>query len=191
LLDANKCFVWIINVHLEGNPSRPDTRYNQIKNILNRLTNKTNECKLDINKVHAIFAGDFNAAKGEVVDELLLNGSLKWDYRQNGYDDVEIVKSKNKTDYTHKWKFGSSYNNVVDTEIFTFYARDSFACIDHIYFTSNTMECMLCTETLPLWLSENKKLQCPNNKIVSDHLPIASMFKLKDDSMNNHDVQQK
>eukprot|EP01083_Nonionella_stella_P179597 638055_1 len=109
ILDATKSYVWIANVHLEGNPSRPDVRYNQIKRILDRITNKTKEYKLNINNVFAVFTGDFNAGQGEVVDELLLKGGLKFDYRQKGYNEVDIVKSNNETDYKHEWKFNNAY----------------------------------------------------------------------------------
>jgi len=180
VLDANESYIWVCNVHLEGDPKRPDTRFSQIKNILNRISNKSNEYKLDVSKVHVVITGDFNAGKGEVVDELLLSGALKWDYRQRGYPDVDVVQSKNKTDYSHPWKFGSAYDHIEDEakrkQILTFYARDSFACIDHVYFTRNTAQCLFCTETVPPWLAQNEKLQCPNEKLVSDHLPIASFF---------------
>ena len=184
ILDNNQQFIWICNVHLEGDPAKPDVRFNQIKKILNSITNKTKESKLDINKVHVIFTGDFNAGKGEVIDTLLLNGYLKWDYRQSGYPEIEIVKSKNKMHYKHEFKFKSAYDNIQDKqkreEILTFYARDSFHCIDHVYYTANNSKCIACMETVPQWLAQNDKLQCPNHKLVSDHLPIASLFEIND-----------
>merc|ERR1712129_592613 len=120
------------------------------------------------------------AQKGEVIDDLLLNGRLYSGYRQNGYENVEIIK--NGCEYRHDWPCESAYDNVLDIEkrkhILTFYARNSYACIDHVYFTNNNLKCLCCTETLPLWLAEDDKLQCPNDRLVSDHLPIASMFEV-------------
>ena len=79
--------------------------------------------------------------------------------------------------------FGNAYNMINDEgkkrEIKTFYARNSYSCIDHIYYTNTMVKCVSCMETVPEWLKEDESLECPNDKLVSDHLPIAALFEFR------------
>ena len=53
--DADGSFLWIANVHLEGNPQKVDVRFCQMKNVLNKMAHKSNDGKLDLSKVSAYF----------------------------------------------------------------------------------------------------------------------------------------
>ena len=80
----------------------------------------------------------------------------------------------------HSFKFQSSFLSCTGNEpIFTTKCKDFTGCLDYIFFTPNTIDCIDALE-MPFGIdkSEAEKFDfIPNKDYPSDHLPLVARFK--------------
>jgi len=169
--------LFVVNVHLEGDPFEPQTRFTQIKSVLHRIELRINEWKLDKTKCRILVVGDFNSCKGQICDTMLLTRMIDINYRELLNPNIPITT----TLYKHDFFFNDSYDNYESDErnkLHTFYARNVKAIVDYIYYTNNNLQCMYCLDTVSPFMKNDENIQCPNNIMVSDHLPIGAVFEI-------------
>ena len=109
-------YVFVCNVHLDGDPRTPQTRFNQIKSILKRVQLRIEALKLNSN-VPIMICGDFNSSKEEVVDHMLLNGGIKKTYVERVYIDGEMrdIPITPSSDYSHLFSFVDAYDSAFES----------------------------------------------------------------------------
>ncbi|ETO31862.1 hypothetical protein RFI_05256 [Reticulomyxa filosa] len=137
---------------------------------------------LDSHSVPVIICGDMNSGKGEVVDQMLLEGKLSKDYRDKRWPDVTLSAKEQKSDYLHEYLFRDSYEQLpLDLQLsypnITFAAGGGISVVDFLYYTYNNCQLIGVQNTLPEFMQYNiQELLLPNENWVSDHLPIAAVY---------------
>lgn len=73
-------FVTVANVHLEGDPAKPNERFNQMKSLLNEMQkNRKFTQESSATEQNIIICGDFNCSSDRcaIHDQLLKNGKME------------------------------------------------------------------------------------------------------------------
>ena len=88
-----------------------------------------------------------------------------------------------KEDYCHDFAFKEAYNEVFAEQSWqcrppTFAGGGRVGIVDYLYFTQNNLQCLGVTQPLPEYMMNVEALLLPNQNWVSDHLPIAGVFKV-------------
>lgn len=63
-------FIFIVNVHLEGEPKKWAVRFKQIKSILSRITFRCTELGLDALTIPVVICGDFNDSMHSAINKV-------------------------------------------------------------------------------------------------------------------------
>ncbi len=69
--------LYVVNVHLEGSPYRPNDRVNQMRNALQRMQQHQLDNGLSPQDCSVIICGDFNSGRKDAVCQLLHRGILE------------------------------------------------------------------------------------------------------------------
>eukprot|EP01024_Parvocaulis_polyphysoides_P051585 TRINITY_DN50874_c0_g1_i1.p1 TRINITY_DN50874_c0_g1~~TRINITY_DN50874_c0_g1_i1.p1 ORF type:complete len:211 (-),score=19.09 TRINITY_DN50874_c0_g1_i1:207-791(-) len=166
--------VYIVNVHLEGHPTKGMDRINQMKSILAKMERKQTSEGLDAESCNVVICGDFNSgSKGPVV-EYLYRGRLPQGYTDPEYPDVEVTKETVAHPYALKDVHDSSRFKVLCTRksTGTWVRIDFIWCSRHLNVAA--LRRIVEQEEWKILL----KTDMPNRIHPSDHLPIAAILEI-------------
>lgn len=74
--------LYIVNVHLEGSPYRPNDRVSQMRSALECMQKHQKENGLQPERCNVVICGDFNSGAKDAVCQYLLRGRLEGGYTE-------------------------------------------------------------------------------------------------------------
>lgn len=74
--------LYVINVHLEGSPYRPNDRVSQMRSALQRAQRHMESHNLNTETCQLVVCGDFNSGPQDAVCQLLRRGRLEGGYTE-------------------------------------------------------------------------------------------------------------
>eukprot|EP01062_Namystynia_karyoxenos_P084455 TRINITY_DN9937_c0_g1_i1.p1 TRINITY_DN9937_c0_g1~~TRINITY_DN9937_c0_g1_i1.p1 ORF type:complete len:393 (+),score=121.47 TRINITY_DN9937_c0_g1_i1:91-1269(+) len=177
--------VYIVNVHLEGNPIKVPQRISQLKSSLKRVAADQSKRKVAPADCAMVVAGDFNAIAGSASNLCLANGGLPKTFRDPwAGDDVVVTKE----DYRHPYPLSDIYQvcdglepGEDDGRCRTHFSRDCAqgSPIDHVFYSHRTLRPIARRRVLtPEQLRAVRAEHLPSEWHPSDHLPVGAVFEL-------------
>lgn len=165
----------VANVHLEGDPYRPQEKFFQIRSLfkyLQRNIEKTGE--KSVMDQHVVICGDFNCSDDCGIYKLLTTGKLT----QEDKDPVTNTPYTQQ-EFTHPYHMKSAYKQKTGSEPeFTFYVATMKAePLDFMFYSFNNIK-VLEVEDPTADKEQYLSTYLPNAHHPSDHLPLAVVMEL-------------
>jgi len=166
--------VIIANMHLEGNPRKPEQRFFQIRSLLKQIKTWCTNQKQAIATTNVVICGDFNEDNTGSVSQLLSNGKLDKEFI-DPLTKIKIATNNLQTEF----KLQSAYlgQNVEPTFLHPCMTK---AAIDFIYFSVPSISCVGVMKVIPE--NEIKEILnggLPNKDHSSDHLPVGALLRFQ------------
>eukprot|EP00887_Chlorella_sp_A99_P005315 scaffold1.g5315.t1 len=170
--------LWLVNLHLEGSPYRPNDRVSQLKSALQRLAHHLESASAEPPEAADVaIAGDFNSFMGDSPCWLLRRGRLE----RNHTDAVCPAVPTTKQSIAHPFPLVEVYDVAGVKLAFTRKTHHfSHPPIDFIW-CSRHMHVSAVMRPLQAEQREyvNKHF-LPNRMQPSDHLPLGVILRLSD-----------
>jgi mRNA deadenylase 3'-5' endonuclease subunit Ccr4 len=172
--------LYLVNIHLEGKPDKPDVRVSQLRHALERLTRHIESTGASASEARLIVNGDFNSSVDDAPCQLLRWGKLEAGYTEPWLPEVIV------TDHTivHPFSLVNSYE-VAGMELeFTHKEKGDVqsSVLDHIWVSGNkgSLEVKGVLDQMKgelLALAESQGL--PNKEWPSDHVMVGCMVRIR------------
>mmetsp|Transcript_3696 Transcript_3696/g.8562 ORF Transcript_3696/g.8562 Transcript_3696/m.8562 type:complete len:369 (-) Transcript_3696:341-1447(-) len=171
--------IYLINLHLEGSPYRPNDRISQLKSALSRLAARQEANGMQPGSCSTLVCGDFNSGPENCPYRLLHRGRLEGGATEAGLPQIEVTR----TSISHPYKLYDAYTESGDPLPWTRKVPGRPATIDYIWATSD-LDLVAIYNPLK---GQGQKLatSCrglgglPNSLCPSDHLPPRATFRLQ------------
>lgn len=160
--------IYLINMHLEAHPYRPDVRAHQASHALARLARHI-ECQKEDKSPNVIVCGDFNSSMDDAVHHLLEQGSLSPDFLENGRVVVEV-------DMCQPFDLKDCYKSAGIQQHYTYKVHRRGSVLDHIFCSTNVAVVGVMQGMSKELKSVVDKKFLPNTLWPSDHLLIGAIL---------------
>lgn len=171
--------LYLVNIHLEGKPDKPDVRVSQLRHALERLARHIESTGASTVEARLIINGDFNSRVEDAPSVLLRQGKLEGGYREPWLPGVAV------TNHTieHPFNLVNSYEVAGMKLGFTHKEKGDDQCsvLDHVW-VSGKKEGLEVKGVLNqmkgelLALAESQGL--PNMEWPSDHVMVGCMVEI-------------
>ena len=163
--------LFVINVHLEGNPSKSSTRVRQLRHALQRLTHRLDSIGIQEKCARVIVAGDFNSTRDDSPCIFLQDGCISAGEDVAAQGPVDTI--------THPFNFFEMYSKYRMDSGFTHMRNGVGSRLDFIWCTEN-IQVEALFESVPFGKSnEIRRNGIPNAFLPSDHLPVGGLILLQ------------
>ncbi len=168
--------LFVINVHLEGSPSRASDRVSQLRHALQRLSYHLETTNRSVATAKVIIAGDFNSISTDAPSKFLKEGKLDAGYT----DPINQSHPATEHDIHHPFVLRDVYEVAQAVPPFTRKVEHrTGARLDFIWATTPGLEVVNVMRPLPMEHRELiERVGLPNHALPSDHLPVGAVFKL-------------
>lgn len=124
--------VYIVNVHLEGSPYRPNDRVSQIRHALQRLEHHLETKGLDPKTARVLICGDFNSLPTDSPCDFLRKGVLEADHVEAHLPEIVVTKET----IHHGFMLRDVYQEAHAVPPFTRKVNNSGARMDFVWASS-------------------------------------------------------
>ena len=163
--------LFVINVHLEGNPFKSSTRVSQLRHALQRLIHRLDCIGVQEECARVIIAGDFNSIRDDSPCTFLQEGCIGADEDAAAQEPVDNI--------THPFNFFEIYSKYQMDPEFTHMRNGIGSRVDFVWCTEN-IEVKAVFESVPFGKGEEiRRNGIPNAFLPSDHLPVGGFLRYK------------
>lgn len=160
------------NVHLEGNPLRPQDRISQIRNVLAVINKMKGDLDVDGQFSSVAVAGDFNSERDSTVYRLLTAGRLEAGATEPIMPGIPVTE---KT-IAHPFKFKDVYAEAKASQAFTRKVPGMTQTIDYILVSDDLVVRAVNKTMTAKERSHAQKHYLPNRHQPSDHVPLGVLL---------------
>ncbi|KAF5843031.1 Endonuclease/exonuclease/phosphatase [Dunaliella salina] len=177
--------LYLMNLHLEGSPYRPNDRISQLKSGLLRMTARQEANGMQPSTCSTLVCGDFNSGPENCPYRLMHRGRLEGGSTEAGLPQIEVTR----TSVSHPYKLYDAYMESGDPLPWTRKVPGRPATLDYIWATSD-LDLVAVYHPLKGLHGQKLATSCrglgglPNSLCPSDHLPLGATFRLRSPALS-------